>query len=152
MPKEKFLKLALDQDIPMIPKEHSVIFDMGGYLDKRVKSALLQSDYVIIPTTSDKLDLQGTISTIGEVKAINNNIIIVANKTETADDVRVIKDLIQQIGNYPVFEIKKSRALKGIIIEKQSIQNIQKQGGLKGYILKSLAKQFEDLTQFILNN
>ena len=86
------------------------------------------------------------------MKNINNNIIIIANKTETQEDLRLIKDLMQQIGGYPVFEIKKSRALKGIIAEKKSIQNIQKEGGLKGYILKALAKQFDEVGNFILNS
>ena len=98
--KEQFLKLAPDQTVPSIPKEHSIIFDMGGFLDTRVQQALKQSDYVIIPTTPDKLDLQGAISTIGEVKDINNNIIVVVNKTENKEEFESAKELIEQIGKY----------------------------------------------------
>jgi cellulose biosynthesis protein BcsQ len=59
---------------------------MGGFLDKRVKQAIEQSDYTIIPTTSDKLDMQGAISTIGEIKDITKNIIVVVNKVEKDED------------------------------------------------------------------
>lgn len=150
--KESFLKLKENQDVPSIPKEHSVIFDMGGFLDTRVKQAIKQSDYVIIPTTSDKLDLQGMISTIGEVKNINNNIIIVVNKSERQEDFLATQSLVKEVGDYPVFEIKKSRALKNIIDEKRSIIQTQERGGLIGYTLKSLSKQFIDLTNYITNN
>ena len=86
LPNEKFLKLAAEQQVPHIPEEHGIIFDMGGFLDKRVKQAIEQSDYTIIPTTSDKLDMQGAISTIGEIKDITKNIIVVVNKVEKDED------------------------------------------------------------------
>jgi len=147
--KDKFLKLASSQEIPKIDKKHSIIFDMGGFLDKRVKQAIQQSDYIIIPTTGDKLDIQGTISTIGEIKNITENIIIVVNKAESKEDFYKVKALVSQIGNYPVFEIKKSRALKTITDKKQSIIQMQEKGGLIGYTLKQIANQFKELNNFI---
>ena len=147
--KEQFLKLAPNQSVPSIPKEHSIIFDMGGFLDSRLRQALKQSDYIIIPTTADKLDLQGAISTIGEVKSINKNIIIVINKVETKEEFNSAKKLLQKIGKFPVFEIKKSRALKNLVDDKKSIIQTQKAGGLMGYVLKSLAGQFKELNDFI---
>lgn len=147
--KDKFLKLSLDQNVPQISCDHSIIFDMGGYLDKRVKQAVQQSDYVIIPTTSDKLDMQGTISTIGEVKTINNNIIIIVNKIEKDSEFEEVKKVINQIEGYPIFPIKKSRMLKNIIDEKKSIQEIKKEGGLKGYIVKALSEQLDTINNFI---
>ena len=152
LPPERFLKLSSEQQVPHIPEEHSIIFDMGGFLDKRVRQAVEQSDYVIIPTSSDKLDIQGAISTIGEIKNITKNIIVVVNKTERDEDFEEVKNLVHQIGEYPVFEIKKSRALKNIVDEKKSIIQFQKEGGLMGYTLRSLAEQFEKLTNFIINN
>jgi hypothetical protein len=55
------------------------------------------------------------------------------------------------MGNYPIFDIRKSRALKNIVDEKKSIIQFQQEGGLMGYTLRSLAEQFERLTNFITN-
>ena len=151
LPNEKFLKLTVEQQVPHIPEEHGIIFDMGGFLDKRVKQAIEQSDYTIIPTTSDKLDMQGAISTIGEIKDITKNIIVVVNKVEKDEDFEEARNLLSQMGNYPIFDIRKSRALKNIVDEKKSIIQFQQEGGLMGYTLRSLAEQFERLTNFITN-
>ena len=107
---------------------------------------------MIILTSSDKLDIQGVISTIGEIKNITKNIIVVVNKTERVENFEEVKNLVQQIGEYPVFEIKKSRALKNIVDEKKSIIQFQQEGGLIGYTLRSLAEQFDNITNFIINN
>lgn len=145
-----FLQLAQGQSMPQIPLEHNVIFDMGGYLDNRVTEAVKQSSYVIIPTSSDKLDLQGTISTIGEIEKINPNIVVIINKSENHKEFLEAKQLIQEFRqNIAVFEIKKSKALRNILDDKKSIIQSQEEGGLKGYVLKSLAEQFKELTQYI---
>jgi cellulose biosynthesis protein BcsQ len=149
--KGKFLKLDTEQSVPTIPKEHSIIFDMGGYIDKRVIEACMQSDYVIIPTTPTKLDLQGCIGTIQEIQEVNKNIIVVINRVDNEKDCIKAKALIKQIGDYPVFEIKKSRTMQNLIDEKQSISQIAEQGGLKGYMVQSLNTQWQEIINFITN-
>ena len=149
LPSNKFLKLGVDQKVPIIDKKHSIIFDMGGYIDNRVISSIKQSDYVIIPTSADKLDLQGCISTIQEIKSINNDIIIVANRIETKDEYFRISNLIKKMGNYPVFPVRKSRIIKNLVDEKQSVHQISEQGGLKAYSLRSFIKQWDRIINFI---
>lgn len=151
LPEDDFLKLPPEQNIPDIPNEYSIIFDMGGFLDKRVEEAVKQSDYVIIPTTCDKLDIQGTISTIGEIKNLTDNIIIVVNKSEKEEEFLKTAELFKEVGDYPIFEIKKSKAVKQLVDTKKSIIHSQEEGGLKGYILKSSADKFKELTNFITN-
>ena len=57
----KFLRLSKHQDLPNmnnINKNASVVFDMGGYIDNRVLSACEQAEKIIVPTSTEKLDIQ----------------------------------------------------------------------------------------------
>lgn len=148
----RFLKLETTQSIPNIPKEHSIIFDMGGYIDARVAEACEQSDYIIIPTTPTKLDLQGCIGTIQEIQEVNKNIIVIINRVESEKDFTKAKSLIKKVGDFPIFQIKKSRTMQNLIDEKKSISQISEQGGLKGYIVQSLNDQWKEIINFITNN
>ena len=42
-----YLKLDQGDDCPQFGPEYDVIFDFGGYLDKRVISAIKQADFVM---------------------------------------------------------------------------------------------------------
>ena len=65
---KELLQLGMSEKIPAIPKDESVVFDMGGGVDKRVIDCLKQSDFLLIPTTANDIDLQSTINTIQEVQ------------------------------------------------------------------------------------
>lgn len=152
LPKSKFLKLGINQEVPKIDQKHNIIFDMGGYIDNRVISAIKQSNHVIIPSSADKLDLQGCISTIQEVQKLNKNIIVILNKIESKEEYLAAKSLIKQIGDYKVFVVKRSKMMRNIIDEKQSIHQMFQEGGLKAYSLRGLIKQWEKIINFIKNN
>jgi len=153
--KENLLQLQVNQEVPILPINENVIFDMGGYSDKRIIGACNQSRFILVPTTASDIDLQGCISTLIELKKFvdSDKIIIIANKINNESDFNKIKAIIEQIDNkYSFFEIKNSKALVNIYDEKKSINDIIKARGLKSYSYKHIGKQFNNLINFLNNN
>ena len=148
MPSNALLILEKNQDVPNI--NHDVIFDFGGYIDFRIIEVLKQVKYVIVPTLPETSEIQGCISTIQSLKQYTNNIIVIANKTDHKNDFEMIKSAIRITGDYHVFEIKKSRALPNIYIEKKSIAEMVETSRISAFHYGKVNQQFEDIVGFIV--
>jgi MinD-like ATPase involved in chromosome partitioning or flagellar assembly len=144
--------LTLDEhdDIPDI--DSGVIFDFGGYIDKRLIRAASLSYCTIVPTLPEVSEIQGCISTIQALKNYSQRIIIIANKTETKADFNIVKDAVSAIGNFPIFEIKKSRALPNIYLEKKSIQDMMNDSPLLRFSYKKVSEQFSEICNYLLHS
>ena len=146
----QFLKLDPTDAFPNLPDDFDVIFDFGGYLDQRAVTGLKQANYVVVPVVNEIKDVHTTINFIQEIEAHNNNIIIVANKTKSTkrqDDYSDIREIMKQYyPNYPVFNIKQSRALPSIMEHKMSIAAMVA-SGIQRHHYKPVAAQFESLIQ-----
>ena len=103
--KDKLLILKHNQEIPVI--DCGVIFDFGGYIDKRLEKVLLLSDIILVPTLPEISDIQGCINSLQTIQNYNKKIVIIVNKTESAKDFESVKSIVNEIGKYPLFEIKK---------------------------------------------
>jgi cellulose biosynthesis protein BcsQ len=151
-PKEMVLKLQPNEGIPdkKVLKDADIIFDFGGYLDIRVIAAIEMSDYLIIPVMEfDKLNAQGFVSTIAEVKKYNKNIIIILNKINEEDAKELRKELKKHNYPYPVFEIKNSKVFKNMIEDGKPISQYVREGGLKAYFYKSVNDQLTKLIKYL---
>lgn len=142
--KKKFIKLDPDDKLPKFPKKYDIIFDLGGHIDPRAINAMKQSDWVIVPTSRDFIDIQVSINCISELKAFTDKIIVIANRTQKGDFERVRK-AVGKFFPYPVFEIKQSKSLPNIFREKKSVADMVTEGGLKAYHFSSVMKQFDIL-------
>ena len=146
---ERFLKLDRDEPLPEIPLEYDVIFDFGGYIDTRAINALKQADWVLVPVVNEFKDVHTTVNFIQEIEGYNKNIIIVANRT-LKGDFEEIKEIMKEFyPDFPVLEIKQSRAMPNILKEKISIKDMVAQGGLKKFSYSSINKQFSRLIEVL---
>jgi len=148
---DTFIKLDRDEDLPDLPEEYNIIYDFGGYLDKRAIKALKQSNLVIVPVLNEFKDVYTTVNFIQEIEEYNNKIIIVVNKAQRGDYEEVRALLSEHYPDYPVFEIKKSRAMPNILKDKMSIQAMVDQGGLKKFNYGEINEQFNNLIKVIKN-
>ena len=152
MPKEKCLKLSPKQNIPapVLKKNNCLIFDFGGYLDHRIVDAIKVSKYVMIPVIeSDDFNIQGLLSSIAEIKVINNNIIIILNKMKKEHMAAIKSELKRLKYPYPIFEINSSSALVRSVKQKESIRSMVERGGLLAWRYKDVNDQFEKLINFL---
>lgn len=158
---KELLQLGSNQKIPELEKSDRVIFDMGGRIDKRVVDCLKQSDFIIVPTTANDIDIQGCISTIYELQDYiePEKIIIVVNKIEKKDSFEYVKKIIDSMKEEngealygKIFGIKKSRGLVNIFDRKKSIKDLVGEKRLYKRWYKEINEQFNDLTKFIEQN
>lgn len=145
---DRLLQLKQNEKVPYY-QDQGIIFDFGGYIDSRVVDAIKQSDYVIVPTIPEISDIQVLINSILEIQKYNQNIIIIVNKIEKKTDVDIVEKAINSLGSYPIFEIKKSRALPNIYIEKKSIKEMMKENPLLKYAYRGVNEQFNKIINFI---
>lgn len=149
---KKLLQLQTSEKPPKLKKEDRVIFDMGGTVDKRIIDCLEQSDFVLIPTTANDIDIQGCISTIGELQdhIDESRIVVIVNNTTNINDFEKVKGYIDQITRKcKIFEIKRSRGLVNIFDRKKSIKDLVSENGLNRYNYEKINRQFNDLINFL---
>jgi len=148
LPDNRILKVYPTQDFPKVSKNDDIIFDLGGYPDKRVVEILTIAKYILVPITNEEDNIQVGVNAIDAIMHYNNNIIVIANKTEK-EDFQCIKNDLEKLYNYPIFNIKKSTALSKLSLRKKSIQDVVKTNHLLGYSYKKIQQQFVDLITFI---
>jgi len=125
------------------------IYDFGGFVDAHIKDILQKSDLVIVPTNSDLNSFKKTLSTIKELKDLNqNNIIIVANKVEYKDDFDEIENFFKN-QNIKVFELPNSKIFKKSFELQKSINDICNQSKLNAYVYRKICKQYNQIINYI---
>jgi cellulose biosynthesis protein BcsQ len=164
LPEERIYKVERDEEIPTNFKEDDdIIYDLGGFIDGRVIEAIKKSNFVIVPVTNendDEENLRVSVQTIDSIEPYNKNIIIVANKTELKksgtkviqDDFEEIKKVMKEFYEYPVFNIRKSKAVTKIFKEKKSIEEIVRSGGLEAYAYEDIRKSFDEIIKYLKKN
>lgn len=143
----KMMDNVLD-DFPELPDNINVIYDLGGFLDLRVGELLNKVDVVVIPTGCDLVEIQTTINCVAEIEEATDKILIIVNKT-VKGDFEPIKDEILKHYDYPIFELKKSRALPAVFEEQKSINELIKEGGLRAYSFAPVAEQFDAILSHV---
>ncbi|MBM3467484.1 MAG: ParA family protein [Alphaproteobacteria bacterium] len=145
---DRLLILKPNQEIPDM--NCGVIFDFGGYIDQRLEKVLTISDVILVPTLPEISDIQGCINSLQTIQKYNKNIAIIVNKTESSKDFENVESIITKIGTYPLFEIKKSRALPNIYLKKQSIKDMSDESPLERYSYRKILEQFNCLIKYII--
>lgn len=146
---DTLLQLKRDEAVPNY-SDCGIMFDFGGYIDERVIDAIKQSDYVLVPTIPEVSDIQVLINSIMEIQKYNQNIVVIVNKTESEKDIEVVREAIKRVGKLPIFEIKKSRALPNIYIEKKSIAEMVATSKISAWHYGKIDKQFSEIVNFII--
>jgi cellulose biosynthesis protein BcsQ len=164
LPEERIFKVLKHDPIPHNFKSNdNIIYDLGGFIDDRVIEAIKISDYVLVPVTNENDDdenIRVSVQTIDSIECYNKNIVILANKTELKksgtkviqNDFQTIKDVMNSLYQYPVFDIKKSKAVSRIAKDKISIRDMMKEGGITAYSYSDINKQFDDIIEYLSIN
>ena len=144
----KYKKYEPNEEINVYHGKDNLIYDFGGQVDFRIVPAILQSRCVIIPVVSELIDLKVTEGTIEAVREINKNIAIVANRTR-GNEFQYIRNYFEKKYQYPVYEVKRSRAIIDMYNEKKSVKELVNEGGLRRYNYSTVDRQFDKIIDFI---
>ena len=122
-------------------------------MDTRVVKPLQEADLIMIPMINSEINNEVSINSINQVKKINDNIIIVANKCKR-NDYSIISELVNKYfpkDNFPIFELMDTTAFEQMVVKKMSIQKIMDLDPLLRYNYKKINEQFNNIINFIRN-
>lgn len=152
----KVLRLNPSDPIPELPITQPLVFDAGGYGDVRMTAAATDADVVIVPTTPDINSIKGMITTIEQLRTVNDNIIIVVNKAKKGDmqNVRMALSSMTSrpyLSQYPMVELMESKMFNYLAAQGVSISEQYNKSGLSRHWYKKPMQQVETLFETINN-
>jgi len=164
---DRCLVVQPHEEFPDFPDDWDVVFDLGGTLSSAgapsVRSALAQSDLVIVPVSSEIKSIISGVKSINEAKTINKNILVVATKlkrtakettlhpwSECREFLRIRDALTEMTGEaLTILPLKFSAAFDAIFENEKSLREMVKEGGADGYHYAMPSVQFEDIYKHI---
>ncbi len=149
LPKERLLKINIDEDVPEIPSDWNVIFDLGGYVDQRVSKIIKHSDIVIIPAQKNFTDLKVSLSAIQEIELFNKNILIVVNRVKNEEEFLKTKAVLSEYTKYPVCPLKESKPLSEICYTGISLDALTQESKVSAYVHRNVIKQCHDISDYV---
>ena len=149
-----------------LPPEIDIVFDLGGAMGgdsaESIRSAVQQSDLVIVPVYNEYKSINGAYHTILEVREINPNILIVGTKLlkqrneifadwSDSRDFRNVRDTLRELTdkNYPALPLKFSKGFEVIFDQEKSLRQLVEGGGIDAYMYRLVAAQFDKIYEFI---
>ena len=152
--KDKYIVLSGSQEIPEMPAEWPIIFDFGGYPDKRALAALQTVQFVLIPVLPHKENIQTSLNFIQEVSKYKKprEIVLIVNQT-TGNQYKAVSEAFKHF--YPelaIFDIKKSTAFAWMTEHQISIEELCLRYKLLARHFRPVAEQFNHLAEYLLKD
>ncbi len=165
IPDDRLLALKANEAFPEIPEDIDIVFDLAGSItenSKSIVSALQQADLVIVPISNEVKALVAGIGTLREIQKFKKNILVVATKleknrkemftydwTKSQEFINVKNQVFRHIGELPILPLKQSKVFNTIFEQEKSIRQIMANDPLARYSYRDVAKQFDEIYNFI---
>jgi len=166
IPDNRILAVEPREEFPDLPADIDIVFDLSGTLGgdtaASIRSAVAQSDVVLVPAQNELKAINGAYHTIMEISDINPNVAVVVTKIlkgkkeafsdwRDSEDYKNVHGTLEKLTEreLPAFPLKFSRGFDAIFEQEMSLNQMVGQGGLDGYAYKSVAKQFDDIYQYL---
>lgn len=152
LPKEMYYLIPDNEEIPTFSDNDNLIYDFGGYPDKRLKNFILKNKTmpIIIPFQPELLSFQNAISTYNELKDLNNDNIIFVIARAKKNDYDVFKKQMEKLGiKKGLLEIKESKMFQNMWNKNESIKDIENNSLLK-HTYKEVLSQLNKLKDEVL--
>lgn len=165
IPDNRVLAVAPNEPFPELPEDIDIVFDLSGSLGAdsapSIRSALEQSDLVLVPVQNELKAINAGYHTIIEVSAINPNIAVIVTKIQKgkreifsdwkdSQDFknvhRTICELVER--ELPMFPLKFSKGFDAIFEQERSLRHMVEGGGLEAHTYKLVAEQFAAIYDF----
>ncbi|MBI5595784.1 MAG: hypothetical protein HY928_06810 [Elusimicrobia bacterium] len=141
LPPGRCVKLKPGQMPKTLDRKRKIIFDFGGYADRRMIGLMKVADVVVIPTVNAFADLQVTIRTIRQVAQHTSKILVVVNRAKPGDLDKVRAIIHEMAGKYPVLELKTSKALARLYKHPKPVSALVAESPLNAYVYGDLHRQ-----------
>lgn len=149
LPEGESYALAPDEEFPELTGDFNLIYDLGGKSEERVVTAIKDSQVVIMPVIfNSPLEMQVFLEGVEEVSKITKNIILVVNGCKPRafkNTKEIIQTALEDIGTFPIFEIKDTSAFRNVVENGMSIKELCESNALHNYHFKLVYKQMRQL-------
>lgn len=149
---KRLLVLSSEQNLPTLPAfkpETPLIFDFGGFPDKRALRVIKESDVVLTPVLPYFENMRITLDLIYELREINRNIIVIVNNTIGNDYDKIKKTISPHFVDLTILELKRSAVFRRVIEEKKSIAELTVIHKPYRRFFEPVAEQFRTICQHI---
>ena len=128
----------------------NVIYDMGGFIDKKAKKVFKASDIIIVPTTLDANSIKRAVNTIIEINGYCKNIIIVINrvKKQTLKKYEQSIEILKGLGK-DIFYLRESEIMTNSIHTGKTITELYNTNGLSKKNYKNVYEEYEEILKYI---
>ena len=128
------------------------VFDFGGFVSKGVLEIAKESDFILVPCVSHYNSILRTIETIKEIKAVNDNIIVLnTNFTQENAKEQVENLLNEQFDNLRFFRFRQSRILENSVASASSFLELANENPLAKVSYKNFMSEYERLLNTLKN-
>lgn len=145
--KKRLLILSSGNKLPKFHPETPLVFDFGGFMDKRILQAIKLSEVILIPVLPYQENLRMTLDLIHEIRAMNRNIIVIVNNTVKNDFARVRDSIAGHFIELRILELKRSSLFRRMIEEKKSPGELVSTHPKFARFFQPVADQFEAIFQ-----
>lgn len=166
IPEERLMVLKGGDSFPAIPNDIDIVFDLAGSISDNapsIKSAVEQTDMVIIPCCNEVKHLRGCLGTIDAIQAFTQNVLVIATQLEKekkenfGEDWTKSKAFLnvknQVSANIDItanfLPLKFSKAFDAIFEKEQSIAQMIEAEPLARYNYRVLSQQFNEIYNYI---
>lgn len=152
LPEDKYKILSKNEELPVLPSDWPIIFDFGGYPDKRASEALRAAQFILIPVLPHRENIQTSLDFIKSMLRYKkpSEILLIINQT-TGDQYKALSEPFKHFyPELPIFNIKKSAAFAWMVEHKVSIEELCLKNKLHARHFKPVAEQFNRITEYLL--
>lgn len=166
IPEDSLMTIQPEEEFPAFPKDVNIVFDLAGIISKgatpSIRSAIMQSDVVLVPICNENKALHGGVHTIAGIAPMNPNIVVVATKlvkqkgevfTDWTDskECQNIKAYVEARtdNSYPIIPLKLSKAYDSIFEDDMSIKSVMASNPLRRLNYREVDNQFSALLKFL---
>jgi len=143
--------LVLDTITNKDLKDKNIVFDGGGFIDKKIINILKISNKIIIPIETDLTSLSTFEQVIEELLEINPNIIVVINKVDNKNDLKDTITYLKSKGieNADIYQIRKTRLFKRVLSDSIGVNELLKDNKLNQYLYNKVYSEYTKLLKII---
>lgn len=142
-----------DTEIEIPEDDDRLVFDFGGFIDKKIPKVVSGSGLCVIPISYDsKADIYPLSQSLISLSKYNQNFLIVVNKTKTKEIDAVMAYLEQAYqGKYPIKIVRQSSYMTYLVNEGKSPFDLTEVGAIKkplAFIQSQLTDLFTTIKEY----
>jgi hypothetical protein len=150
------IKIRFGEAFPKnLNRDSRFVLDLGGFIDRSVKDALIKSSVILIPITFDQPTVEATLlKLVPAILPYNQNLIFIVNRAKKGEYENLLVKVHnycekKNLNSYPVFEIKESVSVGRILSVKKSVAEQMNENGLNRRHYAIVKAQFDHLIDHI---